>query len=329
MKWPSVIFLLTLLFIQADAHVPLTPAAENDLNSATPIQDPEKSYAIYGEIHEPGEADYYRMNLSANQRLEIQLSVPDPAFMPALVVMGPGIEAKDALPEGIKAPEGAGVLVLQGKMPERAGYEPFSPMSLYQVSSYTRHSVRPGSYYIAVYSQDNAGPYTLATGWIEEFSSYEWVTVPIDLVSIRLWQGQALPLIFGPMAGVVAAGLLILRSRGKKHLRSAPGLLAAVSGLTFLGTAATIAVQMAIALKSAPISSEVLPTLIFLAASLALGLAAISASSRRWSALTRTSMFAIGVMGLVFWSGLIIGPLLAFAASAVPEKMSMQSTDRR
>jgi len=295
------------------AHVPLTPSPGNNLSSAVLISDPEKTYAIYGTLHNPGEADYYRLTLNANQMLDLQLSVPDPSFIPTLVVMGPGIGAKNVPPDKIKAPEGSGVIVLPGMRPESAWYEPFSPMSIYQVSNYSLPAGSHGSYYVAIYSRDQAGAYTLATGSLEEFSPREWVRVPLDLIKVRLWQGQAPPLIFGPMVVVIIVGLLLLWS--SKRWRSVHEWLAAISGLTFLGTTATIAVQTSIALNLASFSSDVLVTMIFLAASLLLGLAAIFLSAREWSARVRVAMVAIGVMGLVFWSGLVIGPLLAFLSA--------------
>ena len=69
MKWVYAILLLALISMPAGSHVPLTPSPENNLNSAVPIPDPEKTYAIYGTLHNPGETDYYRLTLNANQML--------------------------------------------------------------------------------------------------------------------------------------------------------------------------------------------------------------------------------------------------------------------
>lgn len=326
MKWVYAFLLFVLFSMPSGAHVPLTPSPGNNLSSAVLVPDPEKTFAIYGALHYPGEADYYRLKLNANQMLELQLSVPDPSFMPSLVIMGPGIGIKDVPPDKIKAPEGSGIIVLPGIKPENAWYEPFSPMSIYQVSNYSLPAGSPGSYYVAVYSQNQSGAYTLATGSLEEFSPSEWVMVPLDLIKVRLWQGQTLFLIFGPMIVVIIVGILILWSN--KRRQSTNAWLAAISGLTLLGTAATIAVQMAIALRSAPVSSDVLVTMIFLAASLLLGLAAAFLSAREWSLRVRAAMLVIGVMGLVFWSGLIIGPLLAFLAAVAPHNMARKSPSK-
>lgn len=143
--------------------------------------------------------------------------------------------------------------------------------------------------------------------------------VPLDLIKVRLWQGQTLLLIFGPMIFVIIVGILILWSN--KRRRSTNAWLAAISGLTLLGTAATIAIQTAIALRLAPLSSDVLVTMMFLVASLLLGIAAIFLSAREWSVRVRAAMIVIGLMGLVFWSGLIIGPMLAFLSAVVPHNM--------
>jgi hypothetical protein len=94
MKWVYAVFLFVLFSMPSGAHVPLTPSPGTNLSSAVLIPNPEKTFAIYGTLHNPGETEYYRLTLSANQMLELQLSVPNPSFMPTLVVMGPGIEKK-------------------------------------------------------------------------------------------------------------------------------------------------------------------------------------------------------------------------------------------
>ena len=74
---------------------------------------------------------------------------------------------------------------------------------------------------------------------------------------------------------------------------------------------------------------DVLVTIIFLVASLLLGLAAAFLSAKEWSSRVRGAMVVIGLMGLVFWSGLIIGPLMAFLSAVVPHNMPRKSPSKR
>ena len=100
MKWLYTILLIALVFMPVEAHVPLTPSPGTNLSTAFPVSDPEKTYALYGTRHNPGESNYYRITLNGNQPLALQLSVIDPSFLPALVVIGPGIGAKGSPLDG-------------------------------------------------------------------------------------------------------------------------------------------------------------------------------------------------------------------------------------
>jgi hypothetical protein len=59
-------------------------------------------------------------------------------------------------------------------------------------------------------------------------------------------------------------------------------------------------------------------TIIFLVAALLLHIASIILSARNWHIRVHVAMLAIGLMSLVFWSGLIVGPILAFIAALFP-----------
>jgi uncharacterized membrane protein YqjE len=71
-------------------------------------------------------------------------------------------------------------------------------------------------------------------------------------------------------------------------------------------------------------------TIIFAVIPIILGIWALRAA-RSPSPLTkkdRLSLGIIGVLGLVFWAGLIIGPVIAIIAALVPERYSNNSTDQ-
>ena len=67
------------------------------------ISDTTKSWAIYTELHEKEEAQYYKLHLDEGERLKASLYIPlaEKGFMPNLVIMGPGISSNDVLPEFI------------------------------------------------------------------------------------------------------------------------------------------------------------------------------------------------------------------------------------
>lgn len=103
-------------------------------------------------------------------------------------------------------------------------------------------------------------------------------------------------------------------------LASISGTLA---GLFFLGTGASYIFQMFMALSKISYSPEIFITLILILASTGLGVAAIAFSlkDKRYgtgSIRKRLYFFILGIIGLLLWAGLFIGPLLAFEAALLP-----------
>ena len=83
----------TIIVSETLAHAPLGPGDNESLETATEIIDPTKSWAIYAKLHEGGEAQYYRFNATAGQRIHIMLykstRPEDTDFLPGFVLMGP------------------------------------------------------------------------------------------------------------------------------------------------------------------------------------------------------------------------------------------------
>ena len=69
-------------------------------------------------------------------------------------------------------------------------------------------------------------------------------------------------------------------------------------------------------------SAGVIITLIFALIPILLGVWAlrIARSTSPQSKEDRLSLVIIGLLGLLFWAGLIIGPVIAFIAALVPER---------
>ncbi|MCX6687328.1 MAG: hypothetical protein NT112_02935, partial [Methanoregula sp.] len=131
---PLLILILALLVLPACAHAPLGTGENNALSMATVISQPEKSYVVYGHIHEPGEAAYYRFDMAAGQTLNTGLLVNrKDSPVPDLIIMGPGVHASGTPPPSLQVPAGSGVLVIPGRMPAQPMYEPFSPAALFPV----------------------------------------------------------------------------------------------------------------------------------------------------------------------------------------------------
>jgi hypothetical protein len=306
----------------ATGHVPELPPAGSSPAGAVVVPDPAKSYAYYGTLHETGEADYYQMTLAEGELLHLSLSTPEPApFTPQVAIMGPGITGRDPVPSFVEVPAGAGVIVLPGSRPPYASYEPFTPMSIYDISDYDENVTASGTYSIAVFSTGSPGRYIFAPGYREEFSPVEWITVPVQVMAVHAWDGQSLLLMYGPMLFVLLAGIAFLY-RGCPCIRgprSAFSWAGSIAGLLFIGTGISMLVQMGIALSNAGPGAMWGLTLVFALLPIILGVATVWLANRTTVTLTtRVMMAVLGILGLVVWAGLIIGPVIALVASVLP-----------
>ena len=320
----SVLVFILLFALPATAHVPVLPGDHNSLATAMEIKDPAITYAIYGTLHEAGEADYYRVSLRKGDVLNFMVNVPlQGNFAPWLVIAGPGLSPQGMVPPGVEIPAGDQAVVVTGMRPVSADYEPFSPMAMYQTAMYSGKAPADGTYVIAVYTPADGGPYSLATGTLESFTVSEWILVPVDLIGVRLWQGQSLLLIFGPFLGVLVIGAGLLYRLPKRKRMSRASWSGLVAGLLYLGSGTALIIQTVIAARMAAAGLAVLVTLAFAAIALGAGAAAVSASIRAPDPTPRrfrVLMAVIGIAGLAAWAGLIVGPVLAFVSALIPDR---------
>jgi hypothetical protein len=219
-------------------------------------------------------------------------------------------------------PAGSGAMLVQGKEPQKPSYEPFTPQPIYEAAHFSVTVPENGDYYIAV-----AGPggakYSLAPGFREEFTAAEWLLIPWSVISIHLWEGQSPAVIVAPLVIVVTGGLVLaVRYRKKQGLMRDPvRWLILVAGLLYLGGAAMTGLQIVHTVLRTGYSPGVLLTLIFIAGPFILGIFAVRAGIRSPgpdpSLMSGVAMAVTGILGLLLWAGLLIGPLLALAGSAV------------
>ena len=324
----NLLYILIVIMLLAgtgivSAHAPLSVGSNEDIANATLISNPEKSFVIYTELHESGEAQYYHFPMQKGEILYGSLQVPGPnSMVPNIVIIGPGIESTGNVPSFIDVPAGSGAMVIPGKSPGKPSYEPFSPQPIYEVTSYNVTVPRDGDYYIAVYGP-NGGKYSLAPGFLEQFTPSEWLMIPWSVVSIHLWEGQSPWVVFVPMILVVIGGLvLIVIYRKEPGLQQDPvRWMILISGLMYLGGAAMTALQIIHAVRVTGYANEVIVTLMFIAGPIILGIFAIMEGIRKPQpkSLLRSGikMVVIGLLGLLVWAGLIIGPILAFISGII------------
>ena len=323
---PALALLFAALFVAAivQAHVPLAQVENTRLGTAMRIDDPEKSYVVYAELSGRGEAQYYRFDFRQGERWTLSLMVPEPGgFVPDLVVMGPDVPAFGTPPPAVEIPANARVRHIGGIAPRVAEYEPFTPSAVYEVASYQQEIGAAGTYYAVVYAPASGGRYSLAPGYREEFTPSEWLLVPISVVNTRLWEGQPAWLVFAPLFVVLIAAAAAIVAWGLRNPLPSSffAILGGAAGLLYIGTSGMQTLQAGLALAKTGFSEGVVLTAIFILIPLVLGIAALIIALRADRPVTvgrRIAIAVVGALGLVFWAGLVVGPVLALAASVVP-----------
>ena len=326
-RWllPLFLILLMVIIFPVDSHVPISADNNNNLNSALFIENPLKSYVIYGHLHDAGDGGYYRFNLNSGDQLRLSLMTPGfNAPVPDIIVMSPGNSGSTTtLPQTIEIPQGYGAEVIKGQKPVTAEYEPFTPAAIFNVASYSKKITQPGTYYVAVVSPSDETRYSIAVGYLEEFSVSEWILVPVSVINTHIWEGQSLITILAPFLAIMILGLILIARREQTNQIKKPVSfwLATIAGLCYLGGSSIILVQMVHVLRVTGFSAGVVVTCIlaFIPILLGIWILHIARSTFPLSKKNRFSLGIIGMLGLLFWAGLIIGPVIAFIAALVPE----------
>lgn len=318
----AALAMLSFALGPALAHSPSTTGDNEGLSSAQNVPEPTKSWAFYGELHGSGEARYFKLELKTGERLYAGLFLhSDTGFLPRLAAMGPGFANASGLPPFVEVPEGYGAIVVNGTIKGRE-YEPFTPASYYQIGRVDMKVNRTATYYIAVFEPDRGGDFGIAIGYVESFTAEEWLLIPFSVINIHLWERQPLALILAPLVLTLAFGIAALvywgRRRGRWPFppRFWPG---AAAGLMLVGTGAMTVMQMGMALAISENPAGGVVTGMFAAIPLALGAWALGLAWRdEHGRKARLRMVLVGALGLVFWGGLIVGPVLAFVTALWP-----------
>jgi len=326
-KFSKSLLIFFLLFSSVPivfAHTPLKLNGKNDtLDTALNIPNPTKSWTLYREIQEEGEAEYFRLRLHEGEKFVVSVYTPrntEPNFVPNLVVMGPEIDSISQVPAFIEIPLNVELRHIEGSRSEAPEYEPFTPASYYFTAEYRSDMEVEGDYYFVVYSDGGEGRYGVAVGYVETFTMLEWLKIPFDVIGIHLWEGQSLGQIFAPLALTLMAGFgaLLWKFRARAN---AIVLLGVLAGLLYIGSGFMTFTQMFIALIGATSASSAMLTLVFAILPIVLGLVMVKKMLGGNTSLNmrdRLIMLMLGIFGLVLWSGLLVGPVISIIISFLP-----------
>jgi hypothetical protein len=324
------------------AHSPNFPGDNTSLSKALTIDQPSKSWAVYQHLEE-STVQYYKMDFKAGDRVYLNAIIPTDekgtGFLPQMALVGPFTQHNGSLPASVEVPVGYGWITVVSALPSGPTYEAFSPSAFYNLAVFDEVAPTNGTYYVAVFQTEGTAPihgnYALAIGYIESFTVTEMILIPSSLINVYQWEGQGMIQILAPTVITSIVGLAALFYLRKETLvRMGPAhITAMVSGLLFLGTGTSTAVQMFLVIDQTGFVSEALLTSIFILAPLLIGWFFIRSALKARTPLSRIrrmEMLLIAVVGLFTWGGLLIGPVLGMISSVLPSrKLRMSELDQR
>ena len=117
--------------------------------------------------------------------------------------------------------------MIKGQKPVTAEYEPFTPAAIFNVASYSKNITQPGTYYVAVVSPADETQYSIAVGYLEEFSVSEWILVPVSVINTHIWEGQSLIAILAPFLTIMILGLILIARREQTNQIKKPRVILA------------------------------------------------------------------------------------------------------
>lgn len=312
------------------AHVPQFDGGGSGLDDARVVDDPTKSWVIYTSLDGPEQVDYYKLSLKEGDLMLLEIIVPategDRGFSPDMVVMGPGIEDNGTVPRQIERADG-GAMVLESDDPSHLVYEPFSPSAFHELAGMEIEAPADGDYYVAVFNGTGGGDYGLVVGKRESFSLGEWLTVPFSLLTVYRWEGQQwwnilLPGVLAFLIGMSASALGLRIARERPDAR---WMALAIAGSLMIASGAVFGYQMASKLvQVGGIEPAAALSAVFTLLPLLLGIVTLRMAQRpsqyRVTSRFRISLLIIAILGLVAWSGWIIGPALVAVAALLPSR---------
>ena len=327
-----MISLLVLAMPLIAAHVPQFGEGGTDLDDARQVDDPTKSWVIYTSNDGSVPVDYYKLPLKKGDQILLEIIVPAPegqrGFSPDMVLMGPGLENNGTVPPQVQRTDG-GHMVLTSDTPSHLAYEPFSPSTFYELASIEMSAPADGDYYVAVYNMSDGGNYGLVVGKRESFSLSEWLMIPFSLQMVYQWEGQQwwTILLPGAVAFLVGISASLLRLQSSRERPDVRWILLSIAGSLMIASAAIFGYQMVSKLLQV---GDVEPTaalsVAFTVVPLLLGVAALKMSNRSAGSpvtpRSRLALLVIAALGLMSWSGWIIGPVLVAIAAFLPYRSS-------
>ncbi len=189
-----VIFLLTFTSL-IYAHKPIFNDGTNiSINESIKIDNPEISWAVYGELTHDSNVHYYKIDGKRGMDLYVQMTIPkikdNEDFTPSIAILGKEFE-KPEIEVPFEVPEGYGVKIIEPVEVKEEFFEPFTQTRYLMRQEETIKLENDAPYYIVVYDNvKEEGKYTLTVGRKEEFKIKDILLFPLTWIRVRLWYNK-------------------------------------------------------------------------------------------------------------------------------------------
>lgn len=216
MKSRAVLFILLLpifFIIPGCVYKPVFEGWDSTFEKPVIVPEHRISCAVYGELKTKDDIDFIKFSAKSGDTFYVQMTVPIikgyEDFKPYIAVIGRGINERDEVP--FKVPDDYGVIVLPPG-PADYFYEKFTQTSYYQGRSIRGEIPSDGNYYIAVFSQNTGGKYTLVVGEKEKFGIIDIIRFPYTYARVKYF--------FSPPATIfIFAGVILIITAAVKYIK--------------------------------------------------------------------------------------------------------------
>jgi hypothetical protein len=201
-----ILFMLIFSNTIAYAHKPIFEKSNTTLDTPIVVPDHKISYAIYGELKTRKDVDFAKFKAVQGDTFFVQISVPiiksNEDFKPSIAIIGEGILERSEVP--FEVPPELGIIVLSPG-PSELFYEKFTQTSYYLNQSIRGEIPKSGDYYVAVFSKEIGGKYTLIIGEDDKFSLIDLVKFPLDYLRVKYF--------FNPLTTIIISiGVILMLS---------------------------------------------------------------------------------------------------------------------